>query len=293
MKVEYRGQIVVAKNEVYISSTSFQRFMKCPRIVYYKDIKGLEFLGPPAAALKFGSAYHYAMEAFWRGLDPTLAFNSEWDKWREVLPPESYNSQEVDWLTLRVRGHDAVIKTASLLSNVLHVGKPFVTRSGRIAVEVNDNVQIAPGIYVTRTYDAIVPVDGNPTVIDFKTSGRAYSEGKDELMSEQLTAYLLPHHLDGVPQPEEAGFVVATKTQAPDVYWYPTKRDSVRLNMYKQDVKAAAAMIRAGLFPRNRSKFHCGYCEYYDICYNTENWQLRYKRPTKGKSIKRRKKKAL
>jgi len=286
--IEYRGKIVVAKNKIYISSTSFQDFVKCARERYYRDFKGLEFLGVPSAALKFGSAFHTAMEAYWKGYDQESAFTNEWAKWREVLVPESYSDQEGDWWDLSAKGSILVNKAADMLQNVLHVGKPFIDRKGRPAVEVSDHIEIVPGVVITRTYDAIVPVDGIPMVIDFKTSSRAYTVGKDEEMSEQLTAYLLPHSLEGVPQPQSAGFLVATKTKTPEVYWYPTKRDEERLKMYEQDVKAVARMIRAGIFPRSRDKIHCGYCEYYDICYATEGWKTKYKRPA---PIKRRRKK--
>jgi len=223
---------------------------------------------PPVAAFKFGDAIHYGVQKYLMKEHGSVVqgFEEKWDPLAEELVEESFSSREKDWGYLASRGVILSAKFEYQLES-LKVGTPFLTLDGKYAIELQDKVAIAKGVVLTRSVDYMGPVSGTPFVIDFKTAAQAYSEGKDEVMSEQLTAYLFPHEFKGIPQMESAAFLVGTKTMNPEVYWLPTKRSERRRSDYVADLKSVAAMIRNNIFYRNRNKFRCPYCPYYLICY--------------------------
>ena len=274
-----RGSIVDDDGTLYISSTSFQDYVTCPRRCYYRRILRVvpkEWTEP--AAMAFGRAFHTAMEKFMtKGKAPK--FDVLWEA--ETQLPDGVNkvltftTAEVDSPTLLARGKLMVKETIRVLKT-LKVEKPYTmdAEGGKPTVEIQDRVLIAKGLILVRTIDLFAPVDGVPTIIDFKTSARAYTPGRQDSVSEQLTSYLVPHKILGVPQAEQAAFVVATKTKVPKAAWYPTTRSNKRLNMLIDDMKIVAEMIREGKFYRNRSDWNCGgegnpNCDYWPLCYDS------------------------
>ena len=269
---KFRGRVVTEKKVMYISSTSLQSAVRCPMQGYISKKLRLQRKGLFPAALAFGTAVHQAMEDYLTKGDHN--FRQLWTQGYGDV--ELYfNKQEQSFAHLLETCEQIVEKMIEVL-DMIGAGKPYLIQPNNIpTVECQDFVKISDDVVLVRTFDAILPVRDTPTVIDFKTAGRMYSEGMQDMTSEQLTAYMFPHNLKGVPQAEQAAFIVGTKTKSPNAAYFPTTRNRFRLKAFRNDITAIARMFREGNPFHNRGPFTCGstrspMCEYYDICYKTE-----------------------
>ena len=274
----FRGAVVKKGGVLFVSSTTFQEFMTCPMRGYYSKIKKLKSLGPTPAALLFGTAVHGAMEKYMR----TRQRPNFLDYWRDFVSVDmGYTEQEVDFPTLSMKGQaelDCMIDAAEEAG----VGAAYpIEDSDEMAIEKHDKYALSPNLVLTRTFDAIAPVQGVPTVIDWKTSGRVYTVGLQDCVSEQLTSYLFPHSLKGVPQPEQAMFVVGTKTKSPVGMALVARREPARFMDFRRDAYAVYQMIIRKQYFHVRSWSTCGnvdhpMCQFYALCYKTPGWEGMY-----------------
>jgi len=107
--------------------------------------------------------------------------------------------------------------------------------------------------------DLTAEVEGQITIVDFKTASTAY-EDHEVTLSDQLTAYWLAD-----PQAQKVALCVLVKTKEPRIDWHFAERDGGRLAEYLAKVQIISADIAAGKFYKRTGK-HCGYCDFLPAC---------------------------
>lgn len=107
--------------------------------------------------------------------------------------------------------------------------------------------------------DLIADVDGELTVVDFKTAGQHYAVWEAEL-SDQLSTYLLAE-----PQAPQVAFCVFLKTKAPEIQWCFGRRGPRDFTAYLDKVAAVGEDLERQRFYRRAGR-HCGWCDYRPLC---------------------------
>ncbi len=143
--------------------------------------------------------------------------------------------------------------------------RQYEIAEGRIPTHVEKRFSVVDGdIRLVGFFDRVDVVDGDGTVIDYKTSDVQTQEQADRRTKEsrQLGIYALTYeHLFGSPPARlELRFltpkaIVGTAS--------PTEK---RLDRVRREIAEAAAGIRAGAFPGEPVYHACRYCPYAPIC---------------------------
>ena len=232
----------------YLSHSRLHRYLHCPEQyrLYY-----VERLRPriPDAALVFGQLMHQALSALFRtGEDPVAHFQSAW---LEVKSADlSYGKRE-SWEGLAFTGR-ALLATfvrdeLPKLQHVTASEKPFSI------------IVTSLGVPLVGVVDLVAELEGNQTVVDFKTSASAYPDFEAPL-SDQLSAYQLAE-----PETEQAALCVLVKTKDPRIDWHVTKRAPVQIGEYLDKAEFVAGAIVRGEFYKRPGRW-CGYCDFLPVC---------------------------
>lgn len=110
------------------------------------------------------------------------------------------------------------------------------------------------------TGDLLANLDGERTVIDFKTSGSSYEE-HEVALSDQLTAYQLAE-----PSVVQCAFCVFVKTKEPRIEWYTSTRTSGHFREFLSKAQLIGQDIAANRFYKRQGKQQCTTCDYLPIC---------------------------
>lgn len=277
-----RSNVVRAHGKVYVSSTALDTYIRCPMLFYYSRIKKLSLVDAgTAAALVFGTAVHNAMKdvVLLRKLPD---FQTYWNK--HYGDPLVYSAQEADHGTLLIKGQ-AIINSMAAQLNELGVTGPYYTGENP-TLEIQAPVALNSEVVLSRTFDALVETSNGPVLIDYKTARAMYSEGLQEEISEQMTAYSIPHNLPGVPQAEAILFLVGTKVKDPVARVFPIVRSKDRQKAFIQDTLTLVNLIENRIYYHRRMEMTCGgrysdwACEYRPLCYGYAEKGM-YKRVTR------------
>lgn len=236
------------KHERYLSHSRVNRYMACPEQFRLYYVEGLRPKRSPAA-LEFGTAVHKALAAlFTDGEDLVAAFKTEWshrqdrnigygmrNSWEELnrrgqLLMETFVEQELDRVD-----HVEEVETAFEI-RVSNVREPFV-----------------------GVIDLVAHLDGEKTLIDFKTAGAKY-QPFEACLSDQLTAYSLAQ-----PSCNHCGFCVLIKTKEPRIEWHLTERNGAHATSYLRKVELIGRAIANREFYRRPGKW-CMQCDYLPVC---------------------------
>jgi len=273
-----RANILMRNGVVYISASSFNEMVTCPMRSYYSKVKRYYVPGEKIAALEFGITIHRIMEVY-AHTGEVMDFQDLWRPYSDITM--SYSKSEQNWDNLNNLGQRIVWEMVGTLDMMGYNGPYTYKKNGKVeqTIEVQAPYKVNDKLVLMRTIDLIGDCGGIPTVIDFKTSSRMYSVGLQDDISPQLSAYSLPHNLKGVPQPEQAMFLVGTKTKTPKAAAFPTVRSKARLKMFLDDLENVARMIRLGICYGNRDTIACGSstnprCDYRPLCYTGETKEV-------------------
>jgi CRISPR/Cas system-associated exonuclease Cas4 (RecB family) len=232
----------------HLSYSRINRYLTCPEQyrLYY-----VEKLRPriESAGMVFGALVHIALaELFRNGTDPVATFLHEWQNLKEVKL--DYRKRE-SWESLKEKGEALLRKflkeEAPKIRKVFGVEKKF-------EITVTSLDQPFVGIV-----DLISEVDGQTTIIDFKTATNGYEEHQ-VVLSDQLTAYFL-----GEPEAQQVALCVLVKTKEPRVEWHVSKRNAGHLTEYLGKVRIVAEDIARGKFYKRPGKW-CSYCDFLPVC---------------------------
>jgi CRISPR/Cas system-associated exonuclease Cas4 (RecB family) len=243
-----RDEILDREPTPHLSYSRINRYLTCPEQyrLYY-----LENLRPriESAGLLFGALVHISLaELFRSGVDPAQTFRREWHNLKNI--ELHYNNRE-SWESLNGKGEKLlerfVLEELRRIQKVLGIEKRF---------ELVITSLPLPFIGIV---DLIGLVDGQTTIVDFKTAASAY-EDHEVALSDQLTAYWLAD-----PQVKKVALCVFVKTKEPRIEWHFAERDGGRLAEYLAKVRLVAGDIAAGKFYKRPGK-HCGYCDFLAVC---------------------------
>jgi CRISPR/Cas system-associated exonuclease Cas4 (RecB family) len=232
----------------HLSHSRVSRYLHCPeqyRLYYVEKLRPTM----PSASLVFGQIVHQALaRLFGHRDDPVKCFVEAWTHLNGV---KLGYDQKDSWERLRARGE-------ALLTRFVKEELPKLgaIRAVEKVFELNITSMDQPFIGVI---DLVTEVKGKPTVVDFKTSGKAYGE-HEAALSDQLTAYRL-----GQPDVEQLALCVLVKTKEPMIEWHFTSRTGTQLTDYLAKVGYVAREISASHFYK-RPGMWCAWCDFLPVC---------------------------
>jgi hypothetical protein len=232
----------------HLSYSRINRYLTCPE--QYR-LHYLENLRPKieSAGLVFGALVHIALADFFReGVDPADTFLREWENLKGV---ELHYNKHDSWNALNSKG--GKILQRFLQEEVPKIQKVYgIEKKFELAVTFMDLPFIG-------AVDLIAQVEGQTTIIDFKTATSDY-DAHEVALSDQLTAYCLAE-----PTAERVAFCILTKTKEPTIQWHFAKRGANDLLEFLTKVRLVLDDISAGKFYKRPGKY-CRYCDYLPAC---------------------------
>jgi putative RecB family exonuclease len=243
-----REELLDREPTPHLSYSRINRYLTCPEQykLYY-----LENLRPriESAGLLFGALVHISLaELFRSGVDPAQTFRREWQNLKNI--ELRYNNRE-SWESLNGKGEKLlerfVLEELRRIQKVLGIEKKF------------ELVVTSLPLRFIGIVDLMAQVDGQATIVDFKTAASDY-EDHEVILSDQLTAYWLAD-----PQVQRVALCVLVKTKEPRIEWHFAERDARQLAEYLAKVQIISGDIAAGKFYKRAGK-HCGYCDFLPVC---------------------------
>ncbi|MGI9102845.1 MAG: ATP-dependent helicase [Terriglobales bacterium] len=235
-----------------LSATTIDAYDTCP--LKFKLMVDWEIPGPGSAAMQYGSVMHRVLADFHRALQAgrTRTEGEVLQLFQDMMAAETfedplqarlYLTQGLGRLSEYLR-----VQQQSPAPEILHVENLFTTRIA--------------GIVVRGRMDRVDRSHGALRIIDYKT-GNAFTQDKAD-GSLQLTLYgLAARQMWGSAPGELLIYNLEDNTEI------VTRRSQAAFADAEEKVAAVAAGIAAGNFDPN-PEFHCGWCEYRDLCPATE-----------------------
>lgn len=232
----------------YLSHSRVSKYLTCPeqyRLYYVENLRPKV----PSASLEFGQAVHSALaSAFLENHHAVSEFIKRWDAVKGTGLRYAYRES---WGRLRERG---IALLEEFVQN--HFGRLTNVQACESDFELKISNLDVPFVGVI---DLVAELDGELTVIDFKTSGSKY-QGFEAALSDQLSGYLLAE-----PQAKQVALCVLVKTAEPKIEWFVTKRSGADLTSYLQKVSLVGHQIAGRQFYKRPGKW-CAYCDFLPIC---------------------------
>jgi len=228
-------------------------------------------------SLAFGSAFHRTMEwlhtEHMEGRTPPQGTSAERfrDCWsRQIadtpdlrldddMTPEDYAEQGASLC-------EAMAAQVNPDEEILGVSEAFAVPM----VDSSGNVLERP---LVGEFDMRVRKDGQPLIIDWKTSARRWPKGQAD-KSLQPTAYGYAH-IQIFGESADTRFDVAVKNKTPVIEQHPTSRDADQHDRMVTLVSRIEDMVRAEHFLPNESSFYCAGCPHQTACKSWHREQAR------------------
>jgi hypothetical protein len=239
---------------VTYSYTQISQYLNCPRRYRYRYLDGW-MEKETSASLLFGRAFENALAALFRREDPGQALFDNWSRYRNLTLEYSRGES---W--------------ESMLESGIHLLERFV-QDGRVQIaKPRQNLQIKfirqlpDGNEFVAYIDAIGQLDGQRSVIDWKTTGARYPEEPAGLLAldQQLAAY---SWVTGEP---EVAFVVFVRKRQPEVQYLSTTITDEQREQFGALVQETIERIESAHFlPRSGIRFPqngCMSCSYLGLC---------------------------
>lgn len=216
-----------------------------------------------------GSVYHRTLDQVFlcRKLGMPLTqdealelYTQDWRASSKEEPPIRFGKLDADGIEEQGRG---LIKVAwdniDPDEKVLEVSETFcvpISQEGRFLSKP-----------LIGEFDLVVERDGNPVVIDWKTSATRWEKTKAD-KSLQATAYTMAYDLIHGINPE-VRFDVAVKNKTPVFESHTTKRTRDDWHLLGALAAKAETVVEHGLFYPSLDSFACSDCPFKGAC---ENW---------------------
>lgn len=240
----------------HFSYAKLSTYQKCPysyKLYYIDKWRAIK----ESANRKFGKAIHKAMEEFLvNGAMPSETFSEVWAEFKDV--DLDYSTRDT-WDSLNSSG----IALMELFE------KEHMSRFGKVyLVENQFFVPFIHNIPLKGYIDCVVDIDGIPTLIDFKTSSRSYTDTQVKL-NDQLTLYaMITKNMDVNIQ--KVAYLTFIRTKTPKIEWYFDERTEEQI---KKLINKSQYVFEDIMRERFEQRFgqHCTWCDYLPIC--SENTQ--------------------
>jgi len=243
---------------VILGYTQISNYLRCPRSYRYRYLDGWREKDTRAAMI-FGRCFEKALAALFQQDDCVAALFREWGAFRDAAL--EYKKGEC-WDRLVHQG--------------VHLLERFA-QENRVCVRApQKNLQIRMVRALTGGHefvgylDAIGELDGQPCVIDWKTTTSRYSEDPEGLLS--LDPQLLSYSwISGIPA---VALVVFVRKQQPEIQYLKAVISEERRQEFGRLVEATAAQIGAGEFPAHSGirfpQNGCMSCAHLGLCLNNQ-----------------------
>ena len=246
--IEEPEEIIDREPVPHLSFSRINRYLTCPeqyRLHYVERLRPKKV----AAAMLFGALMHIALADFFReGISPTATFKREWQNLKDI---ELHYSNRDSWESLGGKG--AKLLEKFLQEEIAKIQKVYgVEKKFELAV----TTLALPFI---GAVDLIAQMEGQTTIVDFKTAASDYDE-HEVVLSDQLTAYWLAD-----PSADRVAYCVLAKTKEPMIQWHFGKRSATDLQEFLTKVRLVLDDIGAGKFYKRPGK-HCRYCDFLPVC---------------------------
>ncbi|MBD3251528.1 hypothetical protein GF380_03675 [Candidatus Uhrbacteria bacterium] len=240
----------------HLSNSSISKYQMCPRSWRFRYVD--EISAPASYHLVFGIAFHNVIEAY---VASGGSLQSHWQKaWSRAMARQ----HDVDW---GIKGADDIYALGERMCASKSIQNTVAGLADGGTPLIEQYIEfIIPGVGVPFVgyVDMILP-DG--TVIDFKTSSRAWKPGSGD-DSLQAAFYIAGLRANGYEVKDEFKFYVFTKSKLEGMV-IPTTVDERRIAFALDTARSVWRGIKAEAFPPASSYgWWCSpkHCEYWDVC---------------------------
>lgn len=202
--------------------------------------------------LVFGTCMHTALECSFEGLDAKEVFENEFLK---------YQDKELKRYTYS-------------FDSLLSIGPKFLDnfesrhrkKFELLACEKSFRTSILD-IEFTGTIDCIAYIDGVPTVVDFKTSDKAYKKDK---IDSNLQMYLYAKAASEIFSIEikQIMYLVFIKSEAPRIQTLKKELDQDLLQVHLNNACEISKLLLSGVRYKNFNS--CNYCMFINKCWGNK-----------------------
>ena len=270
--MERKPTVAELRARPHFSYSALSLYQSCSLAFFYRYVKKLQ-AEKTSKCLLFGSTYHKTLDR--------LA-SMKMDK-REFSIPEAKAIFQGEWMssvdsTVNI-DFDDKDEPLALLRQGQQMLETYLTSWNDIQIishaeafliDIKDDEGNTLSKPVIGEFDLIIEKEGNPVIVDFKTSGKRWCEDKP-LKDHQATLYCLSYYKATGVIPSFR-FDVVTKTKTPAVQQLETSRTKDDLKRLTRLYLAIDKAIQSACFIPNESSFMCGGCEYANAC---AEWHLK------------------
>ncbi len=153
------------------SYTQLSQYLACPRRYRFRYLEGWQEKDV-RANLVFGRAFENALAAYFRREDASVAFFEQWSQYRDA--ELEYGSGD-SW--------DKMLQSGFKLLDLFAQEDRVRVRRPRKNLQVRLSKPIATHNAFVSYLDAIGDLDGQHSIIDWKTTTSRYPDGADQLLS--------------------------------------------------------------------------------------------------------------
>jgi len=241
------------------SYTQLSHYLACPRRYRYRYLDGWQEKDLRASLL-FGRAFEKALSAYFLRQDCSVVFFEEWSQFRDM---ELEYSSGDSWDRMLQLGFQLLDRFAQ--EDRVRIRKP------RQNLQVKFSRPISPNTEFVAYVDAIGEVNGQRSLIDWKTTSARYPNDTDGLLSldPQLLCY---SWITGEPN---VAFVVFVRKRVPEIQYLQTTISEQQLEEFGLLVKETIRQIESGSFlPHSGIRFPqngCLSCAYQGLCLAKEH----------------------
>lgn len=243
-------------DDPHLSVTQLRMYLRCPLQYYFRYLCSLKI--PPTGDLTLGRTVHGTLEDNYRQkietrrdlpLDQVRDIFSE--RWEEQAQQTLFQDNEKPG-----QFKDDGIR---LLETYHHEVAPRVQ-----PVEVEREFLLDTGVTELPLKGYLDLIDENGTIIDHKTTRRAYPAGAAE-KDIQLTAYSLAYRSLYGKDENGVRLDVLVRTKQPKIQQLPATRAQADIDRFLRLAEHVEGAIKREVFYPN-DNFMCGVCGYQDMC---------------------------
>ena len=241
-----------------LSYSQIGQYLRCPRSYRYRYLEGWREKDTRAAVI-FGRCFEQALVAFFRRQDPAAALFAEWGAHREASL--EYKRGE-SWDRLVHQGVHLLERFAQ--DNRVHIRSPHEN------LQIKRIRTLAGGHEFVAYLDALGELDGQRSIIDWKTTTSRYPEDPEGLLSldPQLVCY---SWITGIP---EVALVVFVRKHHPEIQYLKASISEEQRQEFGRLVETTAAQIESSEFPAHSGirfpRNGCTSCPHLGLCLNNQ-----------------------
>jgi hypothetical protein len=217
---------------VIYSHTQIREYLSCPRSYRYHYLEGWQEKEDSTAAL-FGRAFEEALAANFLGTEPGAVLKTQWGHCRDHVLRYDSNKK---WKEMLQQGLELLVSFQE--RDRVRVPQP------RRSLNIKVGKRLSPDNDFIGYLDAIGYLDGNRSVLEWKTTSSRYPEQPTGLLSldPQLVCY---SWLTGIA---EVSLICFVRKRVPEIQYLSAVISEEQRNEYGHLVESTVAQIESANF---------------------------------------------